>query len=161
MIYAENEETDLENSTIDMSRSSYNSKIHPILMNWQISESPVEFAKMNSLSFKDNKVAVYIHLVSTESRSKIPPEINVTAFDDKIAIAFVSSEQLDQLDDLDFVKRVTPPDRVRIPPIPQIEQPTTLTPEDGRHEYFVWIVIGGIVIFTIIAIFKKRQKTEV
>ena len=158
-IYAENVETDLENSTpLDTTRPSHFSKIHPTLINWQTSENPDEFAKTNNLSYKENKIAVYIHLENVESRSKIPPEINVTAFDEKIAIAFVSTEQLDQLANLDFVKRITPPDRVRIPPLPQIEQPTTQTPEEGRYDYFVWIVIGGIVIFTTIVIFKKRRK---
>ncbi len=157
-IHAENEESNSEKVPIEEFRSSSSSKIHPILVKWQISENPDEFAKKNNLSYTENKVGVYIHLESAESQSKIPPKINVIAFDEKIALAFVSSEQLDELDNLDFVERITPPDRIRIPPIPQVEIPETQISEENQYDYLVWIVIGGIVIFTIIAILKKRQK---
>jgi len=157
-IHAENEESNSEKAPIEEFGSTSGSKIHPTLVKWQTSENPDEFAEENNLSVNKNKVAVYIHLESAESRSQIPPEINVMAFDEKIALAFVSPEQLDELDNLDFVERVTPPDLVRFFPLPQGETPETQTLEENRYDYLVWIAIGGIVIFTIIAILKKRQK---
>jgi len=64
-IYAENVETDLENSTpLDTTRPSHFSKIHPTLINWQTSENPDEFAKTNNLSYKENKVAVLLKLIA-------------------------------------------------------------------------------------------------
>ena len=104
-IYALNNESDSKNSSASFEQFRLNStsKIHPVLIQWQISENPNEFAKENNLSYDENKVGVYIYLESAESRSKIPPEINVTAFDDKIVVAFVSSEQLEKLEELVFV----------------------------------------------------------
>ena len=159
-IYASNPESDTKNSSasFEQLRLNSSSKIHPILTQWQTSENPNEFAKENNLSYKENKVGVYIYLESAESRSKIPPEINVTAFDDKIVVAFVSSAQLDKLEELDFVERVTPPERMRTPPIPQIETPEIQTLEENQYDYLVWIVIGGIAIITIGILKKKKLK---
>ena len=159
-IYSSNPEFDAKNSSgsFEQFRLNSSSKVHPILIQWQTSENPNEFAIENNLSYKENKVGVYIYLESAESRSKIPLEINVTAFDDKIVVAFVSSAQLDKLEELDFVERVTPPDRVRIPPIPQIEIPETQTLEENQYDYFVWIVIGGTVIIIIGIFIKKKLK---
>jgi len=160
-IQAENAESNLENSPtpIEEFRSSSSSKIHSILIQWQLSENPNEFAKENNLSYTENKIQVYIYLESAESRSKIPHEITVTAFDEKILVSFVSSGQLDELDNLNFVKRITPPDLARTPPIPQIEIPESQTLEENRNDYLLWLVIGGIVIITI-GIFKKRKNSK-
>ncbi len=160
-IQAENPESNLKNfsAPIEEFRSSSNSKIHPILIQWQLSVTPNEFAKENNLSYTENKIGVYIHLESVESRSKIPHEIIVTAFDEKILVAFVSSEQLDKLEELDFIQRITPPDLVRTPPIPQVEIPEKQTLEDNRNDYLLWLVIGGIVIIAI-GIFRKRKKLK-
>jgi len=160
IISAYNIENNLENYSepVEKFRLDSYSKIHPVLIKWQTSENPYEFAIENNLSYKENKVGVYIYLDSVESQSKIPLEINVTAFDDKIVVAFVSSAQLDKLEELDFVERVTPPDRVRFPPIPQIEIPETQTLEENQYDYFVWIVIGGTVIIIIGIFIKKKLK---
>ena len=157
-IQAQNAESNLENSSlpIEKFRSSSSSKIHSILIQWQLSENPNEFAKENNLSYTENKIGVYIYLKNTDSRSKIPHEITVTAFDEKILVAFVSSEQLDELKDLNFVERVTPPDLARIPPIPQVEITQSQTTEENEYDYLLWLVIGGIVIIAI-GIFKKRK----
>jgi len=159
IIHAENGEPNLENSStpIEQLRSPSSSKIHPILIQWQISENPNEFAKEYDLSFTENKIGVYIYLDNADSSSKIPREIMVTAFDEKIVVAFVSSEQLDELDDFDFVERVTLPDIARTPPIPQVEIPESRIPGENRYDYLIWIVIGGIVIITV-GIFQKRRK---
>jgi len=93
-IQAENTESSLENfsSPIEEFRSSSSSKIHSILIKWQTSENPNEFAKENNLLYNENKIGVYIYLESAESLSKIPPEITITAFDEKTVAAYVSSE---------------------------------------------------------------------
>ncbi len=158
-IYAQNIESNLENSStpIEQFRSPSSSKIHPLLVQWQVSENPNEFAKENNLSYTENKIGVYIYLDNPDSLSKIPSEIEVTANDEKIVVAFVSSKQLDKLDELDFVERITPPDFARTPPIPQVELPESQTPKENQYDYFLWIIIGGIVIISI-GIFQKRRK---
>ena len=160
-IQAQNAESNLENSSlpIEKFRLSSNSKIHSILIQWQLSENPNEFAKENNLSYTENKIGVYIYLESVESRSKIPNEITIAASDEKILVAFVSSEQLDKLEELDFIQRITPPDLARTHPIPQVEIPQSQTLEENRNDYLLWIVFGGIIIIAI-GIFKKRKKLK-
>jgi len=158
-IQAENTESSSKNfsSTFEEFRSSSSSKIDSILIKWQTSENPNEFAKENNLSYKENKIGVYIYLESVESRSKIPNDITITAFDEKILVAFVSSKQLDKLEVLDFIERVTPPDLARTPPIPQVKIPESQTKEENQYDYLLWLVIGGIVVITV-GIFRKRKK---
>ena len=92
-IHAEETEFNLENLTLtEQIRSTSTSKIHPLLIQWQLSDTPNEFAKKNNLSYTENKIGVYIHLESIDSVSKIQPEINVITSDKKIVVAFVSSE---------------------------------------------------------------------
>ncbi len=160
-IQAENTESNLKNfsAPIEEFRSSSGSKIHPILIQWQTSENPNEFAKENDLLYTANKIGVYIYLESVESRSKIPQEITITAFDEKILVAFVNSKQLDKLEELDFIERVTPPDLARTPPIPQVKIPESQTTGKNQYDYLLWLVIGGIVIITV-GIFKKRKKLK-
>jgi len=158
-IQAENAESNLKNfsTPIEEFRSSSSSKIHSILIKWQASENPNEFAKENNLLYTTNKIGVYIYLESPELRSKIPDDITITAFDEKILVAFVSSKQLDKLEELDFIERVTPPDLARTPPIPQVKIPESKTTEENEYDYLLWFGIGGIVLITI-GIFRKRKK---
>jgi len=160
-IQAENTESSLENfsAPIEEFRSSSSSKIHSILIKWQTSENPHEFAKENNLLYKENKIGVYIYLESAESLSKIPKEITITAFDKKIVAAFVSSEQLDNLEELDFIERITPPDLARTPTNPQEVIPQSQTIEENEYDYLLWLVLGGIVIIAI-GVFKKRKKLK-
>jgi hypothetical protein len=160
-IQAENRESSSKNfsSPFEEFRSSSNTKIHSILIKWQTSENPNEFARENNLLYTKNKIGVYIYLESTESRSKIPDDITITAFDEKILVAFVSSKQLDNLEELDFIERITPPDLARTPPIPQVEIPESQTIEENRNDYLFWLVIGGIILITI-GILKKRKKLK-
>ena len=160
-IQAENTESNSKNSSAlnEEFRSSSSSKIHSILIQWQLSENPNEFAKENNLLYTENKIGVYIYLDNVNSLSKIPLEINITTNDEKIAVAFVSSEQLDKLEELDFVKRVTPPDLARTPPIPKVAIPETIPQEENQYDYLLLSIIGAIFIITII-IFKKRKKLK-
>ena len=67
-IFAENMISEKENlSSIENFRSPTNSKIHPTLIQWKISDDPNEFAKQNNLSYIDNKIGVYIYLENVES----------------------------------------------------------------------------------------------
>ena len=52
-IYAENIEYNLENSStpIEQLRSPSNSKIHPVLIQWQLCSTPNEFPKENNPSY--------------------------------------------------------------------------------------------------------------
>ena len=86
-------------------------------------------------------------------------DITITAFDEKILVAFVSSKQLDKLEELDFIERVTPPDLARTPPIPQVKIPESQTTGENQYDYLLWLVIGGIVFITV-GIFKKRKKLK-
>ena len=160
-IHAQNMESDLENSSapFDKLRSSSNSKIHPILIQWQLSEKPNEFAKENNLSFTGDKVAVYIYLESEEARSKVPQNIQITAFDEKIAAAFVSAQHLDELNELNFIQKITPPDFVHTSPLPQVELTENQTTDEIHYGYLISIILGGIIIFMLFII-KKRPNLK-
>jgi hypothetical protein len=168
-VYGQNIEFDLENSSrpLENLRSSSDSKIHPILILWKLSENPTEFAKQNNLLYSEEKIAVYIHLTSIESQLEIPKNIEITAFDQNIISAFVNADQLEHLEELNFVERVTIPDFMQTPPIPKLEtiEPTTLveskeikTPEENQYDYFLWIVIFLMIIVIGFGIYKIQKK---
>jgi hypothetical protein len=150
----------IEQSQFTADRSSKISKIHPILIQWQASENPDEFAKVNSLIQQKDKIAVYIHLDNFQSLSNIPLDIEVTASDDTTIAAFVNSEQLDGLSKLDFVLRVTPPDLAETPPIPKISTSQTEFAENIQPQYTTWIIAGGLAITTIIVIFLFKTRSR-
>jgi hypothetical protein len=156
-IYAENIEP-LELSKSPEKETNITSKIHPTLLQWQTSADPNEFAKNNNLSYKDDKIKVYIYLDSVKSKSNISPEIEIAASDENIVVSFVTSEQLDKLNDLDFVERVMLPVLAHTPPIPNVKTPKTQTPAEEQSDYLPWLVIGGIIIFTVIIILKRRKE---
>ena len=158
-IYAENIES-FELSKSSEKGTDITSKIHPILVQWQASEDPIEFAKNNNLSYKEDKIKVYIYLESAELRSELPSDITIVSYDEKIAVAFVPSAQLDKLDNLDFVERVMLPVLARTPPIPKVETPETQTQSEDQSDYLTWLVIGGIVLFTTVVILKRQRRQE-
>ena len=140
-------------------REQANSKISPILLKWQASENPDEFAKANGLLYQDGMIQVYVYLTDEEFLSQIPPEINVVASDQKIAVAYVTSQQLDSFENLNFVDRVTLPDLARTPPIPQIM--TSEKTQEEKTDFTPMVIITIlIVIITIIVIFLQRKKTK-
>ena len=156
--YAENSELSENSSLISERKTSTTSNIHSILIQWQESENPEEFAKNHNLSYKDGKVGVYIYLDNAESQSKIPLEIEITASDDKIAVAFVTSEQLYKLSEMEFVERISLPVLAQNPPIPKVDTPETQPPVEEQPNYFVWLVIWGAAIFIIAVILKKQRR---
>ena len=99
-------------------RSSESLKINSLLIEWQSSSTPEVFARNNNLSVSDNKIQVYIYLDSADSIVNIPQDIDVIDSNENIAVAFVSSEQINQLTQLDFVVKISPPIRAIISPIP-------------------------------------------
>jgi len=90
-------------------RSPGSEKIDGRLIQWQSSPTPQFFAEQNNLKTSEDKVSVYIYLDSYESISKLPNDIDVLITSDNIAVAFLSSNQINQLAQLDFVERITPP----------------------------------------------------
>jgi len=138
---------------IESPTNDFSKKIHPTIAEWQSSSNPETFAIANNLSFSDDKISVYIYLDTADSISNIPSEIDVRASDDNIVVAFVSSQQIDQLAQMVFVERIGPPILAKVPPLP-------LQTENDNDVSFVniIIIIVIIVIATIIAVFIKKLK---
>jgi hypothetical protein len=136
------------------------SKIHPLISQWQSSTDPEAFARENNLSHDENTLKVYIYLKNTEARFELSSEITIIAFDDKIAVAFVSQEQLDKIVNSDFIERITLPNTTRTPPIPELERSEPQTIESDNN-YPEWIIIGGIVLFSLIVIIQKYRNNKI
>ena len=130
-------------------------KINSIILEWMNSSSPASFAEDNNLIFSDNKIQVYVYLDNAESISNIPQDIDVVDSDDNIAVALVSSEQINQLAQLDFVEQIAPPIRATIPPIP-------ISTEDSEidNSALIGIVIGIGIAIAIIAgiVYSKKRR---
>ena len=128
-------------------------KIHPTISEWQSSVEPETFAASRSLSFSDNKIAVYIHLDSKESISNLPNDVEVLSSDENIVLAYLSSSQIDQLAQLDFVERIAPPPITRNPPIPfQLDDNTT------SMTLTITIAVVVAIAVAIFAITRIRRK---
>ena len=130
-------------------------KINSVILEWMSSSSPESFAEDNNLIFSDNKIQVYVYLDSAESISNIPQDIDVVDSDDNIAVAFVSSEQINQLAQLEFVIQIAHPIRATIPPIP-------ISTEDSEidNSALIGIVIGIGIAIAIIAgiVYSKKRR---
>ena len=134
-------------------RSPELAKIQLQIIEWKSSSNPEVFARDNNLIFSDNKIQVYVYLDSANSIANIPQNIDVIGSDDNIIVAFVNSEQINQLAQLDFVVQISPPILATIPPIP-------VSQEDDEIENSALIGIGIVIIITIIAggIYSKKRK---
>jgi len=140
------------------SRSPGSEKIDSILIQWQSSPTPQFFAEQNNLRTSEDKVSVYIYLDSYESVSKIPNDIDVLLTSDNIAVAFLSSNQINQLAQLDFVEQISLPIKARIPPIPILDQETNIDDSNliGMSigiTIVIAIAVGGAVVYS-----KKKIK---
>jgi len=156
IVFAEDLNSNLNSET---GRISSNSKIHPMLLKWQLSDNPTEFAKNNGMLYEENTVQVYIYLTNQEFLNQISSEVNIVSSDQNIAVAYVNSKQLDQLETLDYVERVTLPDLARTPPIPQImPKNQTLEKDLPNFNLFGVIVITIIGIITIVIFLRKKAK---
>lgn len=135
------------------------SKVHPIILQWQSSQNPDEFAKENNLILRDGKISVYLYLNDSKAISKISDIVNVISLDGKIAVAFVDSENISLLENSQYVTRITPPEMTRNPPIPQIEPIENV--ENYSEDYtLVWITII-IGIGLAIVLYKKLKCKQV
>ena len=133
------------------------SKIYPTLLKWQSSENHDEFAKTNDLLYKEGKVQVYIHLTSEKFLSQIPSEINIIASDQNIAVAYVTPEQLDEFENLDFVDRVTLPDLARISVMPQITVKDEIDPPTQKNTILTILIISIISIAVLLSVVLHRK----
>jgi len=139
--------------SVDEISKTGDSKINSAIIGWMESSDPNLFAEENNLIVSGNKIQVYVYLDSSDSISNIPQDVDVLASDDNIAVALVSSEQINQLAQLDFVERITPPVKAEIPPIP-ISQ----NPDQNDYSTIIMISIGiGIAIIVGIIFLKKKQ----
>ena len=154
--------TDLaSNSQMEDTRLTSNSKIQPILLQWQASDNPAEFSKINGLEYRGEQIQIYIYLTNEEFLSKLPPEINVIASDQKIAVAYVSPYQLDEFENLDYVERVTLPDLAKTPPLPQIVTKDEITKEEQKDlTSIAFLAIVIVVISVILFVFLNRKKSK-
>jgi len=123
-------------------------KINSVILEWMSSSNPKLFAENNNLSVSDNKIQVYIYLDSADSIVNIPQDIDVIDSNENIAIAFVSSEQINQLTQLDFVVKISPPIRASIP----------ISQEGDGNDNFALIGIGVIIAVIIGVIYSKKRK---
>lgn len=149
----------LEN-LLENTREGTGSKISPILLKWQSSENKDQFAKTNGLLYKDGTIQVYVYLTNEEFLSQIKSEINVVASDANIVVAYVSPQQLDTFENLDYVERVTPPELARTPPIPQIVTKEKIEPEE-KNDAAIPILVIAIILSSItfsVYLHKKRSK---
>ena len=160
LVFSNHSFADIDSSE-NTQRGQTNSKISQILLKWQTSDNPDEFAKANGLLYKDGTIQVYIHVSSEEFLLQIPSEINVVASDQKIAVAYVTPQQLEIFENLDFIERVTLPDLAITPPIPQIVTPEKTQEEEQDDLALIVIAMVLVVIVVIITIFlpRKRAKT--
>ncbi len=138
-------------------RSTELAKIQSQIIEWRVSSNPEVFARDNNLIFSDNKIQVYVYLDSANSIANIPQNIDVIGSDDNIVVAFVNSEQINQLAQLDFVEQISPPIRATIPPIP-------ISQEGDEIENYALIGIGIVIIIAIIVgvvYSMKRKEVEI
>ena len=136
-------------------RSPELAKIHSQIIEWKSSSNPEAFARDNNLIFSDNKIQVYVYLDSAESISNVPQDIDVVDSDENIVVAFASSEQINQLAQLDFVVQISPPIRAIIPPIP-------ISQEGDEIDNSALIGIGIMIIVAIIVgmLYSKKRKAS-
>jgi len=132
------------------------SKIHQTLTGWQTSSDPATFATANNLSFSNNKIKVYVFLDSAESISNIPQDIDVVDSNGNIAVALVSSEQIDQLSLLDFVEKIEPPIQVQNPPLPIPKSDGVI---EGSMSNEIVIGVGIVIAIAIgVGVFSLRRR---
>jgi len=139
--------------------TSHSPKVHPLIAKWQSASNQEEFANANALAYSDGKISVYIHLDNANSISQISEKIDVRASDENIAVAFVSSNQIDQLIEMDFVERIKLPDMARMS---SLQNETMMAveeeEEDGSMAIAVITVSSIIIGISIIAVFAKYRK---
>ena len=162
MTLGEKNQTNSENYSIsreNTSNTTESTKIHQTLVEWKNSNNPEEFASQFNIPHKDNKIIVYIYLENAKFTSDIPSEIEVISSSENIVRAFVTPNDLYELENLDFVKRITLPELAQTPPIPKVDVPQDQPKKQGNSN--LWILIPILLIIAVIAvIIKTRKKTD-
>jgi hypothetical protein len=156
MIFGDTNQSSIETPIIREDLTPENGKIHYLITKWQISDNPAEFAQKYNLSYDDGKILVYIYLENPETISKIPSTISIQSFYDKIVLASVTSEDLYQLDKLDFIQRITPPDKAQNLPISEGGISKEETPIQNQYDIPLWGIIVGIGVIVTFVLLKKK-----
>ena len=156
--FAETDQTNTNSSVSkEIIRSLGNEKIHYLLTEWQNSENPTEFAKEHDLPYIDGKIPVYIYLKHPESLFELSSEIETIEFDGNKVTAFVTSEELYQLEKLEFIEKITPPERVQ-----KLSEPKTVpkshAQEKNGKDSNLWILGLIAIIIAAIVILKKIKQ---
>jgi hypothetical protein len=156
----EENQSNSENYSISketISRVTEIPKIHSILTEWQNSPYPEELAAKLNLPHKENKIAVYIYLEDHKLESELPSNIEVISSSKNFIRAFVTSDELYELEKLDFVNKITPPVLAQTPPIPKVETPEDKPQEEDNSNLWILvpIVLGIVTIFAL-----KIKKTK-
>jgi hypothetical protein len=145
---------------------TFDSKIIPLIQNWQFSTDKEEFAEKNNMSYQDDELLVYIYMDSQDSLSKLPQGIEVTSSADNIVVAYLDSRQITEVSQLDFVQRIDLPIEAVTPP-PSPPEPFPLQPEEFNdveetvsvnYEYLIIIAIAIIIAALIISTKRKRSQ---
>ena len=160
--FGQNNQSEAENSSIirdDLSLSE-REKIHQTLARWQNSENPEEFSQKLNLPHKGDKILVYIYLEHSKFESEFPSDIELISSSQNILRAFVTSEDLYLLEDLDFVTKITPPELAQSPPIPRVDI-TEFQPKEENTDFWALILLVLIIIPIIILIKRARKKQNV
>jgi hypothetical protein len=133
-----------------------NGKIHSLISKWQTSDNPAEFAQKYNLPYDNGKILVYVYLENPETISKIPSTIEIQSFYDETVLAFVTSEDLYQLERLDFIQKITPPDQAQNLPISEGDMSKEEAPIQNQYDIPLLGLI--VVIGVIVTIFVLKKK---
>jgi hypothetical protein len=156
MIFGDTNQSSIETPIIREDLTLENGKIHYLITKWQISDNPAEFAQKYNLPYDNGKILVYIYLENPETISEIPSTIIIQSFYDDIVLAFVTSEDLYQLERLDFIQRITPPDQAQNLPISEEDISKEETQIQNQYDIPLLglIVVMGVIV-TILILKKK------
>ena len=129
-------------------------KVDPKITEWQNSANLSQFAIDNNIPYENGKIAIYIYLDNSNSIPNIPSQIEITGSDQNIVVAKVSSEEINQLAQLDFVQKITLPVLVEPPTIPS----TIPNDTDYSTILIIGVIIGIIVIVSLVIKFGVQRR---
>jgi hypothetical protein len=159
--FAETNQSEIDQSISREERRFFeNEKTHYLIAQWQTAEDPIRFAQENRLVFHDDKIAVYIYLENSDLISEVPSNIEIKRSDRNKITAFVTSEQIFQLETLDFVQKITPPELAQTPPIPKMKELKPQIDQKTPPNFQLWIlflILSIIVSFVIIMKTKRKN----
>ena len=142
-------ETNLQKTIPD----DYSVKIAELIQQWQASPNPATFALENVLQYSDGKIRVYIYLDSYESVTNLPNDIDFLVSSDNIVVAFLDSQEINQIAKLDFVQRIELP-------VSGTFDPPLIADTGSIDEIFLYsitaIIIAAVVLGTVFV--SRRRK---